>query len=63
MTDDELLGLPLDRALEKLKQEGLEVRVVESVAPRTACKDGTKRVVRVRPGEITVCTFQDGVPQ
>lgn len=58
---EELLGLPLDQAKEKL--EGRKVEVVLTLPPRHPEKCGTMRVVRVRvSGEtviLTVSPFHD----
>ena len=60
MTD--LLGLPLETALERLKSEGISPRVVVSGNPRRE-GSGRPRVVRVSPdgSELAVCLFPDSV--
>jgi len=61
MTD--LLGLRLEDALERLEQRGADTpEVLVSSGPRGERADGTLRVVRVRPGQLTVCAFMDGIP-
>jgi len=60
----ELLGLPLDTALDLLKQKGIsDVRVEIYTAPRDENTRGTLRIVRVRDGGryLTVCRFSDSV--
>ncbi len=51
----------LEDALEKLRCAG-EPRpeILYSAAPKAEREQGVKRVVRVRPGQLTVCTFLDG---
>ena len=63
MRPEELLGMRLEDALARLRAEGSEVRVVPSRGPRVERDGGTLRVVRVRPGELTVCAFLDGAPK
>lgn len=59
-----LLGLPLDRALERYRALGsVAPRVLYTAAPRRAQQEGTLRVVRVRPDELTVAYFPDRVRQ
>ncbi len=60
---DALLGMRLEDALSLLKAEGIEVKVVQTVAPRTARESGTLRVIRVREGEVTVSGFQDEIQE
>ena len=56
-----LLGLPLEDALARLKEQGLEASVVETSAPRGRA-DGTLRVIRVSGTVLTVSRFRDGAP-
>jgi len=56
-----LLGLPLEEALARLQQQGLEATVVETSAPRGR-EEGTLRVIRVTGTVLTVSRFQDGFP-
>ena len=59
----DLLGLRLEDALAKLRERGEEEpAVVVSASPRGGHEGGTLRVVRVRPGQLTVCAFMDGQP-
>jgi len=57
----ELLGMRLEDALEKLRC-AVEPRpeILYSAAPKGERAQGVMRVVRVRPGQLTVCTFLDG---
>ena len=60
----ELLGLPLDKALEALTQSGVtDVKIERYSAPRDNNTRGTLRVVRIRDGGrvLTVCLFPDDV--
>ncbi|MBQ8556832.1 MAG: hypothetical protein IJ438_13315 [Clostridia bacterium] len=60
---DNLLGLPLEAALSKMRERGIEPRVVITRAPRREEKEGgTLRVIRVREDEVTVSVFYDGDP-
>ena len=65
MTGENLLGLPLDEALERLRAAGLEPNIVESRAPRRPAGNGALRVVRIKNGgrEITVCGFQTALKE
>lgn len=59
----EVLGMPLDAALEVNRRAGEAApRVVYTMAPKGAQADATWRVVRVRPGEWVVGAFPDGDP-
>ena len=58
-----LLGLRLEDALARLRERGEEEpEVLVSASPRGGHEGGTLRVVRVRPGQLTVCAFMDGQP-
>ena len=59
----ELLGMRMEDALDRLRQNGMDAEVVVSSSPRGERPDGSLRVVRVRPGQITVCAFMDGIPE
>ena len=59
----DLLGMRLEDALALLRERGETAEVVISASPRGQREDGTLRVVRIRPGQITACAFMDGVPQ
>ena len=65
---ESLLGLPLEAALQRVAEAGLQAEVVESCAPRrTEIPAGTLRVIRVQMGEaglrLTVSAFMDGNPR
>ena len=66
---ESLLGLPLDQALEAARAWGVEPKVLVTCAPRrkgeedTGMREGTRRVIRARAGELTVSAFQDGDPR
>lgn len=60
---DALLGLRLEDAQAVLRNQGIDVRIVRTAAPRTAREGGTLRVIRVRDGEITVSAFQDQIKE
>ena len=60
---NDLLGMRLDDALALLEARGETAEVLISSSPRGQREDGTLRVVRVRPGQITACAFMDGIPQ
>ena len=63
MRPEEALGLPLEGALRRLAESGLDApRVTETADPRGAHEDGTLRVVRVKDGEWVVARFRDGAP-
>lgn len=57
-----VLGMPLDTALALVGEAAKEIRIVRTDAPRSERKDGTLRVIRVRPGEWTVSAFHDAMP-
>ncbi|MBQ8537085.1 MAG: hypothetical protein IJ461_06770 [Clostridia bacterium] len=60
----ELLGLPLDRALQILDQRGLpRPQVVITASPKSAREAGTLRVVAVNSGCLTAARFLDGMPE
>ena len=61
MNMSELLGMRMEDALKQLREQGETAEVVVSSNPRGR-DEGTLRVVRVRPGQITVCAFKDGSP-
>ncbi|HML46203.1 MAG TPA: hypothetical protein PKE04_05575 [Clostridia bacterium] len=61
---NELLGLPLEAALQKLEAAGISpVRVIRSFAPRRQDGMGHWRVVRVREEgrALVVCAFVDEI--
>lgn len=59
----EVLGMPLEAALEATRRAGEPApRVVYTVAPKGAQADATWRVVRVRTEEWVVGAFPDGDP-
>ena len=58
-----LLGLSLETAQAKARENGLELRVETSRSPRCAEDRGTPRVVRVKDGVLTVCYFPVGAPE
>ena len=66
---ESLLGLPLERALDIARAWGMEPKVLVTCAPRrkgaedTGAREGTRRVIRAREGEVTVSAFQDGDPR
>ena len=67
---ESLLGLPLDRALEKARAMGLEPTIVTTCAPRhEPAQNSTLRVIRVRGEQggqsvsLTVSAFADGDPR
>jgi hypothetical protein len=56
----QVLGLPLDQALASLSGRGIfEVRI-ERIEPEKH-PEGTLRVIRARPGVLTVARFPDRV--
>lgn len=57
-----VLGLPLEEALQRLRAQGVEPQVVRTSDGRSARTGGTLRVVRVRPGQVVVSAFLDGAP-
>ena len=60
----EILGLPLDRALQILAAKGLpSPQVVVTASPKSAREAGTLRVVAVSGGCVTVSRFLDGMPE
>ena len=62
--DDRLLGLPLERALRLLREEGVTPTVTRTEAPGDRRPEGgTWRVVRVKGTELTVARFLDGLPR
>jgi len=63
LTHEELLGMRLEDALVLLRAQGEEPEIVQSRGVRVERSGGTLRVVRVRPGQVTVCAFLDGAPQ
>lgn len=63
MRPEELLGMRLEDALEILRAQGEQMQVAQSRGPRVERDGGTLRVVRVRPGQMTVCAFLDGAPE
>ena len=63
MRPEELLGLPLDEALRRWTEAGLDAPAVRETAdPRGAHAQGTLRVIRIREGEWIVAKFRDGTP-
>ena len=64
MRPEEVLGLPLDKALRRWTEAGLAIPAIRETAdPKGARTDGTLRVVRVKEGEWVVARFYDGVPK
>ena len=63
MEAQQLLGLPLDTALERLGEDAARWRVTLTADPKRSREDGTLRVIRVRDGELVAARFYDGVPQ
>ena len=62
MMEDDLVGLRLDMALERLASRGIDdVRVTETCAPRGKPSQGQLRVVRMTDGELLVAQFPDEV--
>ena len=62
----ELLGLPLDKALERLRALGIETPTrIETHAPRGPLEGGTLRVLSVRDEGRTliVSAFRDQIDQ
>ena len=57
MTDC-LLGLPLEEAARRLREQGTEPVVRYTCAPQGR-PDGTLRVIRARGEELTVARFED----
>ncbi len=56
-----LLGMTLEEAAARLKEMGVEPKIVWTAAPKNA-PDGTARVVRAQPdGRLTVARFPDQV--
>ena len=58
----EVLGLPLDLALDRLGKSGIDdIEIQRCDAPRAKNTRGTLRVVRVRDAgrTLTVCAFRD----
>lgn len=55
-----LLGLPIEEAVRRLREAGLEPVVRETASPR-GVPEGTLRVIRVRGEgrELTVARFDD----
>ena len=65
---ESLLGLPVDRAIERANAMGAAPVVIDTCAPRHEPAPGaTRRVIRVREGadglELTVSAFSDGDPR
>ena len=65
---ESLLGLPLQDALQRAEDAGMQVGIRESCAPRrTPIAAGTLRVIRVQVGEagltLTASAFFDGAPR
>ena len=60
-----LLGLPLEKAILRLRAAGVEPHIEISRAPRRPQQAGALRVVRVKNGgrEITVCGFQTALKE
>ncbi len=60
----DVLGMRLEDALAYYRALGVDApAVVRSDSPRGERSEGTLRVVRVRPCQLTVCAFMDGLPQ
>ena len=53
-----LLGLPLEEAVRRLREAGVEPRVQYASAPHVRV-GGTLRVIRVRGEELTAARFED----
>ena len=53
-----LLGLPLEEAVRRLREAGVEPRVQYASAPHVR-EGGTLRVIRVRGEELTAARFED----
>ena len=53
-----LLGLPLEEAVRRLREAGVEPRVQYASAPYVR-EGGTLRVIRVRGEELTAARFED----
>ena len=60
---EQVLGLEVQEAVEKLRAMGVEPEIVTTCAPRTNREGGTLRVIRVRGREITVSAFQDAIKE
>ncbi|MDD6052137.1 MAG: hypothetical protein PUC00_12880 [Clostridiales bacterium] len=71
-----LLGLPLEKAVERCRAWGCEPQVIVTRAPRrkgeegaplseggTLSEGGSLRVIRARENELTVSAFQDQDPR
>ena len=65
-----LLGLPLEKAVERCRAGGCEPQVIVTRAPRrkgveggTLSEGGSLRVIRARENELTVSAFQDQDPR
>lgn len=65
MTCENLLGLPLELALERLHASGIEPKIIESRAPRRPAGNGALRVVRIKDGgrEVTACGFETSLKE
>ena len=60
----ELLGLPLERALQLIEAKGLpRPQVVYTASPKSAREAGTLRVVAASDGCLTAARFLDGMPE
>jgi len=57
-----LLGLPLEDALRRLKEQGIEPEILHTAGRREAA-DGTERVIRISEDgrRLTVARFPDKV--
>lgn len=53
----DVLGMRLTDALACLQADGQTVKVVRTCAPGKPRTGGEDRVIRVRPGELTVSAF------
>ena len=65
MRQEELLGLPLTEALRRWQEAGNPPPRVETTAdPRQPDREGTPRLVRIRPedGTWTAAVFRDADP-
>lgn len=65
MTQDELLGLSLEQALEILRQAEVDVEIIYSDAPNASFdrKGRTPRVVKYANHQLLVSFFRDGKPE
>lgn len=63
MRPEELLGLPLEEALRRWAEAGLDAPDIRETAdPRGAHEIGTLRIIRATAAEWIVARFWDGAP-